>query len=295
MKVFLSWSGEVSLRAAGILRDWLPSVLQSVTPYVSSEDIDKGARWSTDIAKELELSAYGIICITRDNLDAPWIHFEAGALSKTVDKGRVSPFLIHVKRSEIQGPLLQFQSTIVEKDDIARLITSINSACPETEQLDAVRLAKVFEVWWPELKGELDKLPEPPKSAGKKSGDKRPDANAILEEVLTLVRNQERLLRSPETLLPPEYLMFALSTAAPDLLSHRRPIDDGAWGFLFDHLRGLRDSLERSKSEDNKEPAVHLLTEDEMRSLNDVVDHIAKHSLPRSKYDRLRRRRPIRP
>jgi hypothetical protein len=69
-----------------VLRDWLPSVIQSLEPYVSSEDIDKGTRWSSDIAKELDNSAYGILCVTQDNLAAPWINFEAGALSKSVDK-----------------------------------------------------------------------------------------------------------------------------------------------------------------------------------------------------------------
>lgn len=79
VKVFLSWSGELSHKLACAFRDWLPSVLQSIVPYVSSEDIDKGARWSTDIAQELELSAFGILLITKENLNAPWINFEAGA------------------------------------------------------------------------------------------------------------------------------------------------------------------------------------------------------------------------
>src|SRR6266403_3949719 len=100
MKVFISWSGPISNKVAVLLRDWLPSVIQAVEPYVSSEDIDKGARWSTDIAKELEAAHFGILCITPDNISAPWINFEAGALSKALDKSKVVPLLVGVKKSE---------------------------------------------------------------------------------------------------------------------------------------------------------------------------------------------------
>ena len=100
VKIFLSWSGQRSHKAACVLREWLPSVIQSVAPYVSSEDIDKGARWSTDIAKELEAAHYGIICITKENVATPWINFEAGALSKSLDKSNVTPFLLDKDRQE---------------------------------------------------------------------------------------------------------------------------------------------------------------------------------------------------
>ena len=157
MKVFISWSGDISLKVATVFRDWLPSVIQSIEPYVSSEDIDKGARWSTDIAKELENSTFGILCVTKENIEAPWLSFEAGALSKTMEKSFVSPFLFDIKRSEVQGPILQFQSTIFEKKDIKKLINTLNKACGESGISDA-RLEKAFEVWYPTLEKELSEL-----------------------------------------------------------------------------------------------------------------------------------------
>lgn len=101
MKIFISWSGDTSHKVALLLRDWLPSVIQSIDPYVSSIDIDKGARWSADIAAELDNSSFGILCVTHDNIEAPWLNFEAGALGKSVEKSRVCPFLFRVKKSQI--------------------------------------------------------------------------------------------------------------------------------------------------------------------------------------------------
>ena len=201
-------------------KDWLPSVLQFVTPYVSSEDIDKGARWSSDIAKELETSAFGILCITQENINAPWIHFEAGALSKTMDKARVCPFLFGVKRSEIQGPLLQFQSVIYEQEDVKKLVVSLNASCTEN-MIDEARLADIFDVWWPRLRERLDSVKT---TADQWHSDKigagadqidEEKRNAILEEVLELSRQQQRLLRSPAELLPPAYLAEVLAQVAP--------------------------------------------------------------------------------
>ncbi|MDI4656614.1 TIR domain-containing protein [Xanthobacter autotrophicus] len=138
MKVFISWSGELSHKVAMCLRDWLPNVVQTLIPYVSSEDIDKGTRWSQDIAGELADSFYGILCVTDSNIEAPWLNFEAGALSKSMDSANVSPFLINIKRADLKGPILQFQSTIFEKEDIRKLVCSLN----RTDKRESVRGGK---------------------------------------------------------------------------------------------------------------------------------------------------------
>ena len=46
MKVFISWSGKTSFEVAKVLKEWIPCVIQDIEPYFSSDDIDKGARWS---------------------------------------------------------------------------------------------------------------------------------------------------------------------------------------------------------------------------------------------------------
>src|SRR5687768_16996882 len=96
MKTFISWSGPVSHRVAQALRDWLPLVIQRVDPYVSSEDIEKGRQWLPDISSTLGTSSYGILCITYDNVNSPWLNFEAGALSRSSNKPYVTPFLFDV-------------------------------------------------------------------------------------------------------------------------------------------------------------------------------------------------------
>lgn len=197
MKVFISWSGNISLKVALVFRDWLPSVIQSIEPYVSAEDIDKGARWSTNIAKELENSTFGILCVTKENLEAPWLSFEAGALSKTMEKAFVSPFLFDIKRSEVQGPILQFQSTIFEKDDIKKMVKTLNKACGDAGIAEN-RLDTSFEVWYPHLEESLNELKsEEAANDETQENEDVASSTAILEEILELTRNNQKLIRNP--------------------------------------------------------------------------------------------------
>jgi len=114
---------------------------------MSAEEIEIGTRWSANISQELESSKFGIICLTPDNLLEPWIYFEAGALAKVVEQARVVPLLFNLKPSDIQGPLTQFQATGFDKDDIFRLLKSINSAAGD-EALEENRLQMAFSALW---------------------------------------------------------------------------------------------------------------------------------------------------
>lgn len=82
MKIFISWSGERARAVAGKLHEQLPIILQAVEPWMSDEDLASGSHWSSEIAEQLDVSNYGIICVSPERIEAPWLNFEAGAIAK---------------------------------------------------------------------------------------------------------------------------------------------------------------------------------------------------------------------
>lgn len=186
MKVFISWSGERSRLVAEALRYWLPKVIQAIQPWMSSSDIEKGTRWRTDIASELEQSSIGIICLTPENLSSTWLHFESGALSKQQQNTYVCTFLYGLEPADIREPLAQFQTTKSQLEDVRKLIQTINNALGENKLLGS-EVNESFDVWWPKLQERLSSIPEPQSSPQPQRDDRE-----ILEEILELIRSQAR-------------------------------------------------------------------------------------------------------
>ena len=194
MKVFISWSGPLSKKLAEAFRDWLPAVLQSAIPYFTPSDIEKGARWSTDIAAELEASQLGILCITRDNLHSDWILFEAGALSKRLDKAHVCPIVFGIAPTDLAGPLKQFQAAAFEKPDIQKLISLMNSKLGD-QRLTTKTLDAVFDKWWPDLEKKVNEI----LTATATEVDPKPvrSERDLIEEILALTRAGSRARSRP--------------------------------------------------------------------------------------------------
>jgi hypothetical protein len=184
MEVFISWSGQLSKDIGEVFRKWIPGVLQAVKPYFTPDDVEKGARWNSEISKELERSQIGIMILTRENLSSSWLMFEAGALSKQMDKSHICPILYGIENTDLQGPLVQFQTTSFNQDDIRKLIKSINSACGE-QKLEEGVLDQVYEMWWPKLEKDIAEILAKHKE---KSKEKPRSEREIIEEILALTR-----------------------------------------------------------------------------------------------------------
>jgi len=186
MKVFLSWSGDQSHQVADVFCNWLPQIIQALEPWIST-NIPKGSRSTSEISSELEKSKIGIICLTPDNLDSNWILFEAGALSRMNDV-KVCTFLLGLTQSDIKPPLSQFQHTIFSKEDVFRLLLTINShlSCSGERSLSENTLNQTFERAWPDFEKDIKKIPS---FNREKSAQIRSDRE-LLEEILVLVRKQ---------------------------------------------------------------------------------------------------------
>ena len=195
-QVFISWSGELSRKLAEVVREWLPATLQFVKPYFTPVDVEKGTRWASEISGELSKSHVGIICLTRDNLSSPWILFEAGALSKNLDRSRVCTLLFGLEPAEVTGPLAVFQATRFTREDFKGLVEAINNAGADSK-LDKPVLENVFEMWWSRLKDRTDKILAEYQPAAQDAG--RP-VTEMVKEILDLTRVHVRREQSRETL-----------------------------------------------------------------------------------------------
>jgi hypothetical protein len=165
--------------------------LHYVKPWLSEADVAAGDRWAQAVAKELESSNFGIICVTPENVRSPWVLFEAGALAKSMQGARVIPLLFNLEFSDISGPLAQFQAKKFERSGLAEVIHSVNQAADQPVPEDRAR--QLFSALWPELEKQLDSVPEEAPS----EKHMRPQ-HEILEELVTGVRGLDVRFRDLE-------------------------------------------------------------------------------------------------
>jgi TIR domain len=192
VKVFISWSGEPSRSIARVLASWLGSVVQAIDPWISDEEIRSGDRWNNEIAKALDETNFGIICITKTNQSSSWLLFEAGALAKSLEKGSVVPVCIDLPPSDVTGPLAAFQGRRLNQDGIKRLVHDLNEASDKPiskEQLDAL-----FTAMWPNLETAIGEAVEQTPSGRPTELDSEPERTAedMLGELIERVRGLER-------------------------------------------------------------------------------------------------------
>lgn len=75
-RIFISWSGKNSKIIAKELKNVFENKIfagTGLTCFVSDVDIASGTDWWDKIKGELKTCRLGILCITKENIRAPWI------------------------------------------------------------------------------------------------------------------------------------------------------------------------------------------------------------------------------
>lgn len=195
MKVFISWSGERSRKVGELLNEWLQCVLQAVDPWMSSRNIERGTTWFTEIFDQLSDTSVGIVCLTRENKNKPWILFESGALAKGLTSSRVCTFLIDLEPRDLEPPLSQFNHTFYNEESIRSLVSTLNARLGDRQLKDNV-LETVFSTYYPQFeakfKAVLSETPEVTPVVERA-------ANDILNEILMNTRSFEKRLNILES------------------------------------------------------------------------------------------------
>jgi len=166
-KVFMGHSGDASREIAECLEKLLKEIFLGLD-VLYSEDIPGGKKFFPIILSNLSESDCGVFCITEDNYDSPWIHFEAGALSLSIseetEEKLIIPFLFNMKKirkkdgEEYESPLKQYQFAFATKKGILTLLMGINER--STKKFSKEELIKEIDNRWDELQRKFKKISE---------------------------------------------------------------------------------------------------------------------------------------
>ncbi|MCC5086434.1 hypothetical protein [Xanthomonas campestris] len=161
--------------------------MQAVDPWISSKDIDRGSIWFNEIFDQLKDTNFGIVFVTKENQDKPWLLFESGALSKGLAESRICTVLIDLNVRDIDSgsPLRQINHTTVDKDSVLSLVKTINKRI-ESGQIQEKRLEQTFNALWSDFDNKIQEIlsSDPaPTSPERKDQDV---LNDILENVLRI-------------------------------------------------------------------------------------------------------------
>jgi hypothetical protein len=185
MGLFICWSGTNSRshQLAKILSERIPEILQNVDVFLSEQDIGPGTTWMEELRKALKENRFGILCVTPENKDNRWIHFEAGSLWKGEESTRVCPLLFKINKPEITGPLAQLQAVEFEKSQFFRLMDEVNTHGCE-KAISPSLLQKSFDRVWSDLETDASKIEEPSTTPLKPR-----KVESMVEEILEIVRS----------------------------------------------------------------------------------------------------------
>jgi hypothetical protein len=147
MQIFLCWSGDRGLKLALVLKDFLANGLPQldlpkIDCFLSASGINKGEFWFERIRQELAASDGGLICLTPENVDSRWMHFEAGSLLGAKEPKRIYTYSLGESPDDVKDPFKSLQITVSTEDDTRQLIAALLG-----QKIETIEEAKFKKCW----------------------------------------------------------------------------------------------------------------------------------------------------
>ena len=162
-KIFISWSGNYSRQISEELKRVLEEVVfpgGGIKCFVSTQDIASGEDWYRKIKSELHASKLGIMCITKENVKAPWLYFEAGALIG--NNLKVIPLLINCDQSSLERTPIRANQSVqfYEPERFYKMLEDIRTDFSLLNELKKEEIAKRYENAYESMKSKLQPILE---------------------------------------------------------------------------------------------------------------------------------------
>lgn len=129
-EVFISWSGKNSKAIATKLKKTLEDIFENenFSVFMSEKDIESGTEWFKTIKDHLMKSCCAIIVLTKENISAPWVLFESGAMAINYEDKKVIPMLFEVDIEE-KSPLSHYNHIKFSKNGFEKMVLDIRDFC----------------------------------------------------------------------------------------------------------------------------------------------------------------------
>lgn len=267
-KVFFSWSGDMSKEIAKEFKKLFDLTFSLVIDsFMSEVDISPGERSISTISSALEECNYGIAFVCKDNVRAPWINFEAGALAKAVSKGKVFVLLLDNDASSLAGtPLAEFQYKHFNKEEVWEILERIASLAGSKNAVEIYK-THYLEHW---NKFE-EKAHETITKYEQMPGQKEPEDDAILNMLVSIKNTLDlRYIDNVKTSVAELKKMIQfMSPKDLDSLKLRFKVNqyENIFSKNVDMLNGMIDKLENRKSDADKD-----LISETIKQLEGIVE-----------------------
>jgi hypothetical protein len=165
--IFISYSKQVTHDVAKVIEELIyaiyPKGSSNVDVFLSSKRIKAGA-FKDQILDAMKNAKFAISILSPENINAPWLMFEAGALTMAVEQngGKFMPYLFCRHASKREATIDDLQYAQYQKDykenqnQLFILLQNLNASLSKSNQVDELQINSKINDHWDSISKRLD-------------------------------------------------------------------------------------------------------------------------------------------